>query len=73
MRLWYLSHMQLVKAQASLRSEGSGEPAQWVLTHWMAAHACLKNPVLGDEKCHNLISWLICYYYVIMDKHCRLI
>ena len=29
------------------------------LTHWMAAHACLKNEFTEDEKCHNLMSWLL--------------
>ena len=27
----------------------------------MAAHACLKNKVTEDEKCHNLLRWLILY------------
>ena len=26
----------------------------------MAAHACLKNEFMEDEKCHNLMSWLKC-------------
>ena len=26
----------------------------------MAAHACLKNEFTEDEKCHNLMRWLIC-------------
>ena len=25
----------------------------------MTAHACLKNEFTADEKCHNLMSWLI--------------
>ena len=25
----------------------------------MVAHACLKNEFKEDEKCHNLMSWLI--------------
>ena len=25
----------------------------------MAAHVCLKNELMEDEKCHNLMSWLI--------------
>ena len=26
----------------------------------MAAHACLQNEFMEDEKCHNLMSWLKC-------------
>ena len=25
----------------------------------MAGHACLKNELTEDEKCHNLMTWLI--------------
>ena len=32
------------------------KPDIW--THWMAAHARLKNEFTEDEKCHNLKSWL---------------
>ena len=31
------------------------------LALWMAAHACLKNEFSGDEKYHNLMSWLNCF------------
>ena len=27
--------------------------------HWMAAYARLKNEFTEDEKCHNLMTWLI--------------
>ena len=30
-----------------------------IYLHWMAAHARLKNEFTEDEKCHNLMSWLI--------------
>ena len=33
------------------------------LAHWMALHAPLKNEVTEDEKCHNLMSWLI--YFIL--------
>ena len=28
----------------------------------MAAHARLRNEFMEDEKYHNLMAWLICYY-----------
>ena len=30
--------------------------------HWMAAHACLKNEFTEDEKCQNLMRWLIFFF-----------
>ena len=36
----------------------SGEPAL-CNPHWIAAHARLKNEFTEDEKCHNLMKWLI--------------
>ena len=30
-----------------------------VYPYWMAAHACLKNGLTEDEKCHNLMRWPI--------------
>ena len=36
------------------------------LTGWLAAHARLRNEFLEDEKCHDLMTWLICmvYWYI---------
>ena len=74
MRLWYLSHRRPAKAQVSLRipavspelslfahmKYGSRRRVrQKIWPHWMAAHACLKNEFTEDEKCHNLMRWLI--------------
>ena len=28
-------------------------------SHWMGAYVGLKNEFTEDEKCHNLMSWLI--------------
>ena len=39
--------------------EGSDQKSG-VYPHWMAAHARLKNEFTEGEKCHNLMSWLIC-------------
>ena len=32
----------------------------------MAAHVCLKKELVEDEKCHNLMSWLICAFVIHM-------
>ena len=37
------------------------------LPHWMTAHARLKNEFMEDEKCHNLMRWLI-YFTSITQK-----
>ena len=74
MRLWYLSHRQPAKAQASLRiCAVSPEPSLFaqsmevdeesdqksdICPHWMAVHARLKNEFTEDDKCHNLVRWL---------------
>ena len=30
-----------------------------IYPHWMAAHVCLKNEFMEDEKYHNVMRWLI--------------
>ena len=71
MRLWYLSHRRPANAQASLRIRAvSPEPSLFAhmnygsrrrvrpkIRHLAAPH--LKNAFTEDEKCHNLMSWLI--------------
>ena len=63
-RLWYLSHGRPAKTQASLRiwsmevDEGCDQKSD-IKPHWMAAHVRLKNEFKEDEKCGNLMSWLI--------------
>ena len=37
--------------------EGSDKKSD-IYSHWMAAHARLKNEFMEDEKCQNLMSWL---------------
>ena len=61
MRLWYLSHRRPAKAQAHMKygSRRRVRPKIRHLSHWMAAHASLKNEFTEDEKYHNLMSWLI--------------
>ena len=41
--------------------EGSEEKSD-IKPHWMAVHAHLKNEITVDEKCHNLMTWLISGY-----------
>ena len=43
------------------------------LAPWMAAHACLKNEFTEDEKCHNLMSWLIfrLTFSTILNEPCH--
>ena len=38
--------------------EGSDQKSD-IQPHWMAADARLKNEFTEDEKCRNLMSWLI--------------
>ena len=71
MRLWYLSHRRPAKAQASLRiravspelslfahmNYGSRRRVRPKIGHVAAPQ--LKNEFTEDEKCHNLMSWLI--------------
>ena len=38
--------------------EGSDQTSD-IYPYWMAAHARLKNEFKEDEKCHNLMRWLI--------------
>ena len=54
MSLWYLSHRRPAKAHQ---------------THWMAAHARLKNEFTEDKKCHNLMPWL--KFELFPVKHLR--
>ena len=37
--------------------EGSDQKSD-IESHWMAAHAHLKNEFMEDEKYHNLMTWL---------------
>ena len=46
-------------AHTKYRSRRRVRPKIRRLAHWMAAHARLKNEFTEDEKCHNLMSWLI--------------
>ena len=39
--------------------EGSDQKSD-MLPHWMTAHVRLKYEFTENEKCHNLMSWLIC-------------
>ena len=39
--------------------EGSDQKSD-ISSHWVAGHAGLKNEFTEDEKCHNLITWLLC-------------
>ena len=71
MRLWYLSHIQPSKAQASLRSlarafavrthevwkqtKGRTKNHTSSPTGWLRMR--LKNEFTEDEKCHNLMRW----------------
>ena len=44
-----------------------------IYPHWMAAHARLKNEFTENEKCHNLMSRLICAFYfalLVSSRHC---
>ena len=41
--------------------EGSDQNSD-IYSHWTAAHARLKNEFTEDEKCHNLMSWLVSYW-----------
>ena len=50
--------------------EGSDQKSD-ILSHWMAAHACLKNDFMEDEKYHNLMRWL--YYHRIPTSSVTLI
>ena len=72
MRLWYLSHRRTAKAHARLRqslrcshalnmevNEGSDQTLD-MQRQWIAAHACLKIEFTEGNKCHNLMSRLIC-------------
>ena len=38
--------------------EGSNQNSD-IYRHWMAVHARLKEEFMEDEKCHNLMRWLI--------------
>ena len=37
----------------------------------MDVYACLKNEFMEDEKCHNLMSWLISIMVSVGNKMCR--
>ena len=41
------------------KDEGSDKKIRHLVL-WMAAHARLKNEFSGDEKYHNLMTWLKC-------------
>ena len=59
MRLWYLSHRRPAKAQVKYGVD-EGSDQKWdIKPHWMAARVYLKNKFKENEKCHNLMSWLI--------------
>ena len=47
--------------------EGSDQKSD-IKPHWMAAHARLKTEFTEDEKCHNLMSWLICWEETTISK-----
>ena len=73
MRLWYLSHRRPTKAQASLRIRAvSPEPSLFAQIKYGSRrrvrpknrHARLKNEFTEDEKCHNLMRWLICQLFL---------
>ena len=38
----------------------------------MAAHARLKNEFTEDEKCHNLMSWLIRLLFIRLTRLCKI-
>ena len=38
----------------------------------MAAHARLKNEFTEDEKCHNLMSWLIRQLFIRLARLCNI-
>ena len=80
MKLWYLSHRRPAKASLSIRAV-SPEPSLFahmmyggrrrvrpksdIQSHWIAAHARLKNEFTKDEKYHNLMTWLICMFRAV--------
>ena len=76
MRLWYLSHKRPAKAQASLRIRavspepslvahmkyGSRRKVRPNVRRLVPVDAHLRNEFTEDEKYHNFMRWLICYY-----------
>ena len=59
MRLWYVSHRRPAKAQVKYRVDEGSDQKSDIKPNWMAAYVYLKNKFKEDEKCHNLMSWLI--------------
>ena len=59
MRLWYLSHRPSLFAHMKYGSRRSVNQKSDIWSHWTAAHARLKNMFTEDEKCRNLMRWLI--------------
>ena len=43
----------------SMKVDERSDQKSDIKPHWMAAHACLKNAFMEDEKYHNLMTWLI--------------
>ena len=55
--------------------EGSDQNSD-IYSHWIAAHACLKNEFTEEKKCHNMMSWLkymfACSVAVYTKHHCEI-